>query len=57
MKKLYKKSEITFAILWIVIYTVVMGTLQNNFGLDSLWHMVGLIAIAAGKENMTPSAA
>ena len=47
MKKLYKKSEITFAILWIVIYTVVMGTLQNNFGLDSLWHMVGLIAIAA----------
>ena len=47
MKKLYQKSEITFAILWIVIYTVGMGTLQNNFGLDSLWHMLGLILISA----------
>lgn len=47
MKKLYEKSEITFAILWIVIYTVGMGTLQNNFGLDSLWHMLGLIVISA----------
>ena len=47
MKKLYEKSEITFAILWIVIYAVGMGTLQNNFGLDSLWHMLGLIVISA----------
>lgn len=41
MKKMYDKSEITFAIIWIVIYTVGMGTLQNNFGLDSLWQMLG----------------
>ncbi len=47
MTKLYQKSEITFAILWIVIYAVGMGTLQNNFGLDSLWHMLGLIVISA----------
>ena len=47
MKKLYQKSEITFAILWILIYAVGMGTLQNNFGLDSLWHMLGLIVISA----------
>ena len=47
MKKLYEKSEITFAILWIVIYAVGMGTLQNKFGLDSLWHMLGLIAVSA----------
>ena len=47
MKKLYEKSEITFAILWIVIYAGGMGTLQNNFGLDSLWHMLGLIVISA----------
>ena len=47
MTKMYQKSEITFAILWIVIYTVGMGTLQNNFGLDSLWHMLGLIVISA----------
>ena len=47
MKKLYEKSEITFAILWIVIYTVGMGILQNQFGLDSLWHMLGLAVISA----------
>ena len=47
MKKLYEKSEITFAILWIVIYTVGMGTLENRFGLDSLWQMLGLIVISA----------
>jgi len=47
MKKLYEKSEITFAILWIVIYTVGMGTLKSNLGLDSLWQMLGLIVISA----------
>jgi membrane protease YdiL (CAAX protease family) len=47
MKKLYEKNEILFAILWILIYAVGMGTLQNNFGLDSLWHMLGLIVISA----------
>ena len=47
MKKLYEKSEITIAILWIVIYTVGMGTLKSNFGLDSLWHMLGLAVISA----------
>ena len=46
MKKMYEKSEITFAIIWIVIYAVGMGTIQNNFGLDSLWHMLGLIVIS-----------
>lgn len=47
MKKLYDKSEITFAILWIVIYTVAMGTLQNIFGLASLPHLLALIVISA----------
>ncbi len=47
MKKLYEKSEITFAIAWIVIYTVGMGTLKGNFGFDSLWQMLGLIVISA----------
>ena len=42
-----RKGEITFAILWIVIYVVVKGTLKNNFGLDSLWHLLGLIVISA----------
>ena len=47
MNDLYKKNKLTFAILWIVIYAVGMGTLQSNFGLDSLWHMLGLVVISA----------
>jgi membrane protease YdiL (CAAX protease family) len=47
MKKLYEKSEISFAILWIVIYTVGMGTLKSFFGLDSPWHMLGLLVLSA----------
>ena len=47
MKKLYEKSEIAFAILWIVIYTVGMGTLKNYYGLDSLWQMLGLTLLSA----------
>ena len=35
MKKLYEKSELNFAIMWIVIYCVVSGTIQRNFGLES----------------------
>ena len=50
MKKLYDKSEITFAIVWIVIYTVGMGTLQNNFGLDSIGVGYGF---ADSKEELT----
>ena len=46
MKKLYEKSEIAFAILTIVVYTVVMGTLRNQ-GDDSPWMMLGLIVISA----------
>ena len=46
MKKLYDKSEITFAIILIVIYTVVMGTLRN-LGDDSPWMMLGLIVISS----------
>ena len=46
MKKLYEKSETTFAILWIVIYVVVMsasGSISENAGVNST---AGLIAAA-----------
>ena len=46
MKKLYEKSEITFAILWIVIYTVCMGNLRR-LGDDSPILMTGLIVLCA----------
>ncbi len=45
MKKLYEKSEITFAIFWIVLYTVCMSILRN-LGDDSPYMMLGLIVIS-----------
>lgn len=45
MKKLYEKSEITFAIFWIVLYSVSMGGLRN-LGDDSPYMMIGLIVIS-----------
>ena len=46
MKKLYEKSEIAFAVISIVVYTVSMGILRN-LGDDSPWMMLGLIAYSA----------
>ena len=45
MTKIYKKSEITFAIFWIVLYTVSMGFLRN-LGDASPFMMVGLVVIS-----------
>lgn len=46
MKKLYEKSEISFAIFWIVLYTVSMGSLRK-LGDDSPYMMIGLVVISA----------
>lgn len=46
MRKLYEKSEIWFAVAWIIIYVVVMGNLRNNFGDESLYSMLGILVIA-----------
>ena len=45
MKKLYEKSEILFAIFWIVLYTVSMASLRN-LGDDSPYMTAGLIVIS-----------
>ncbi len=45
MKKLYEKSEITFAILVIAIYVLSMGSLRN-LGDDSPFMMLGLIVLS-----------
>lgn len=45
LSELYKKSEITFAIFWIVLYTVSMGILRN-LGDDSPYMTIGLIVIS-----------
>lgn len=46
MKKLYEKSEIWFAVVWIIIYVVVTGTLRNNFGDDSPIFLLSLSIIS-----------
>ena len=46
MKKLYDKSEIWFAVVWIIIYVVAMGNLRNQFGDDSPFSLLGLSVIA-----------
>ena len=47
MKKFYEKSEIWFAIMWIIIYVVAMGNLRSNFGDESPYSMLGVLIIAA----------
>ena len=47
MKKLYEKSEITFAIVWIVIYCIVIGNLRGTFGDASPWPLLGLAVLTA----------
>ena len=47
MKKFYEKSEIWFAITWIILYVVVMGNLRKNFGDESPYSLLGVLIIAA----------
>ena len=47
MKKLYDKSEIWFAVVWIIIYVVLMGNLRNIFGDESIISLTVLLIIAA----------
>lgn len=46
MKKFYEKSEIWFAVAWIIIYVIVMGNLRNNFGDESIYTLIGLGSIS-----------
>ena len=48
MRKLYEKKEILFAVLWIVAYCVILGTIRGNFGDDSIYMLIALIVFSAG---------
>ena len=48
MRKLYEKREILFAVLWILAYCLVMGTIRGNYGFGSIWMLLALIAFTAG---------
>lgn len=48
MRKFYEKREVLFAVAWIVVYCVVLGTVRGNLGDDSVWMLLALLAMAAG---------
>ena len=51
MRKLYElylKKEILFAVLWIVAYCVVLGTIRGDFGDDSIYMLIALLVFTAG---------
>jgi membrane protease YdiL (CAAX protease family) len=48
MRKLYEKKEILFAVLWIVAYCVILGTIRGNFGDESICMLIALLVFTAG---------
>ena len=48
MRRLYEEKEILFAVLWIIVYCVVLGTIKGNFGYESIYMLLALVAISAG---------
>ncbi len=48
MRKLYENKPILFAVLWIVLYCVVMAPIRGRFGDDSVQMLLGLTAISTG---------
>ncbi|SEM35959.1 hypothetical protein SAMN04487770_13520 [Butyrivibrio sp. ob235] len=48
MRKFYEKNRVWFAVLWIVLYCVVMTNLKGNFGYQSIAMFLGINAFAVG---------
>ncbi len=48
MRKLYEKKEILFAVLWIVAYCVILGTIRGHFGDESIYMLLALLVFTAG---------
>ena len=48
MRKLYEKSEILFAVIWILVYCFTTIPIRGNLGDESIWMTVVLLVIAAG---------
>lgn len=48
MKKLYDKNELTFAILWIIVYCAVSIPIRGELGDESIIMTLGLAVIAGG---------
>ena len=48
MRKLYEKNEVLFAVLWIVAYCVILGTIKGNYGYESIAMLIALLCFTAG---------
>lgn len=48
MRKLYEEKEVLFAMLWIVAYCLVFGTIKGSYGYDSPLAAAALFVFAAG---------
>ena len=48
LRQMYEKKEILFAVIWIVLYCVILGTIRGNFGDDSLAMLIALLVFTAG---------
>ena len=46
MRKFYETKPVLFAILWIVIYVVGIGSLRGSYGDGSLQMLLGLVAVS-----------
>lgn len=47
MRKLYEEKEVLFAVLWIVLYSVILGTIRGNFGDESVPMLLALLIFSA----------
>lgn len=48
MRKLYEKKEILFAVLWIALYCIILGTIRGYFGDESIYMLIALLVFTAG---------
>ena len=46
MRKLYETKPVLFAVLWIVVYVVGIGSLRGSYGDGSLQMLLGLVVIS-----------
>ncbi len=46
MRKFYETKPVLFAVLWIVVYVVLIAPLRGNYGDGSLQMLLGLVAIS-----------
>ena len=47
LKELYEKKGVLFAVLWILLYCLIMTPVKGKYGEDSIYMLLALLAVAA----------